>query len=478
LLIESLPIEASFLEEARVTKSRSNVQAQDSAPARAGNAVALDAIFLDMNAYQWTVLFAAWLGWGFDIFDSLLFNYIAPNAVPTLLHIPLGTPQAAAATLRWTGILTSLLLIGWAVGGILFGRVADRIGRTKTLLLTMLLYAIGTAACAAAPNMGALIFFRIVESLGIGGEWAAGAAMVAEVVPERRRVEAGALLYTAAPMGLFLATFVTYQIQGVFFQGSPEVAWRYVFLAGLVPAAVALAVLMFIKEPERWARAAKKSPPPSVSELFSPAYRANTVSGLSMSVVALVTWWSCNAFIPTVAAGSAAQAAIGMTRLQATALAESWKATAANAFNLGGLIGCLLTIPASKVLGRRPMFALYFLCSGLSILAAFGLSLSPHARLYMYFPIGLTIFGVFGAFTYYLPELFPTRLRGTGAGFCYNSGRMVAAIGPFVVGAVAARGADALPAALHVLFYVGFVPLIGLLAMPWVIETKGGALAD
>src|SRR3989442_538128 len=92
------------------------------------------AYWLDMNRYQWTVLFAAWLGWGFDVFDGLLFNYVAPNAVPTLLGISIGTPAAAAATLRWTGILTSILLLGWAAGGILFGHVADRIGRRKTLL--------------------------------------------------------------------------------------------------------------------------------------------------------------------------------------------------------------------------------------------------------------------------------------------------------------------------------------------------------
>src|SRR6185436_7062480 len=125
-------------------------------------------------------------------------------------------------------MLTSLLLVGWAMGGIAFGRVADRIGRTRTLILTMLLYSLGTAACALAPNLATLAFFRFVSSLGIGGEWAAGAAMVAEVVPEHRRVEAGALLYSSSPLGLFLATFVTYQVQGVYFRGSPEVAWRYV----------------------------------------------------------------------------------------------------------------------------------------------------------------------------------------------------------------------------------------------------------
>src|SRR6478609_7741617 len=223
---------------------------------------------LDMNAYQWSVILAAWLGWGFDIFDSLLMNYVAPNAVPTLLGIPLGTPAAQSATLQWTGILTSVLLIGWCVGGIVFGKVADRIGRTKTLLLTMLLYSLGTAACAFAPNIWVLLVFRIISALGIGGEWAAGAAMVAEVVPEKRRVEAGALLYTASPIGLFLATYVTYQITGVYFV-DPANSWRYVFLCGLIPAAAALAVRMYIKEPERWKKttAAQRA---KISELFSP----------------------------------------------------------------------------------------------------------------------------------------------------------------------------------------------------------------
>lgn len=102
-------------------------------------------LLLDMNGYQWTVLFAAWLGWGFDVFDGLLFNYVAPNCVPTLLHLQIGSPLARVATLQWTGILTSVLLLGWAAGGVLFGRLADRIGRTRTLLLTMALYSLGTA---------------------------------------------------------------------------------------------------------------------------------------------------------------------------------------------------------------------------------------------------------------------------------------------------------------------------------------------
>src|SRR5436305_8850312 len=167
---------------------------------------------LDTTAYQWTVLFAAWLGWGFDIFDGLLFTFVAPNCVPTLLGLAIGSPAAKAATLQWTGILTSVLLVGWAIGGIVFGQVADRIGRTRTLMLTMLLYAFGTAACAFAPNLWVLMLFRIISSLGIGGEWAAGAAMVAEVMPESRRIEAGALLYTSAPLRRRLPPFLHLQI--------------------------------------------------------------------------------------------------------------------------------------------------------------------------------------------------------------------------------------------------------------------------
>ena len=433
---------------------------------------------LDMTGYQWTVLLAAWLGWGFDIFDGLLFNYVAPNAVPALLGLGRGTPEASAATLRWTGILTSVLLIGWAVGGIIFGRVADRVGRTKTLLLTMALYSLGTAACAFAPNIWVLLLFRIVAALGIGGEWAAGAAMVAEAVPEKRRIVAGALLYTAAPAGLFLATFVTYQIQGVYFRSTPDVAWRYVFLCGLIPAAVAFFVRLFIKEPERWTRVTQGATPPRIVELFEPAYLRATLTGLGLALTALIMWWSCNAFIPVIATGLAARAAVGLSPSDTTTMIETWKALATNAFNLGGLVGTLLTIPAAMYLGRRPMFAIYFLGSAAALMAAFGLPMDPHTRLYMYFPIGLTVFGVFSSFTFYLPELYPTRLRGTGSGFTYNSGRLIAAIGPFMVGAIASRGVNALDSAMGLLFFVGFVPLAGLLIIPWVIETKDRVLVD
>ncbi len=423
--------------------------------------------FLDMTGYQWTVLFAAWLGWGFDIFDSLLFNSVAPNCIPTLLGLQIGSTEAKAATLLWTGIITSLLLVGWAIGGIIFGKIADKAGRTKTLLLTMLLYSVGTAACALAPNVGFLVFFRFIASLGIGGEWAAGAAMVAEVVPEKRRVEAGALLYTAAPFGLFLVSFITYFISTRI--GTPETSWRWVFFCGLLPAVVAFAVRLFVKEPERWHQAADTAPEPKLSDLFNPTYRKATLGGMAMAFAALLTWWSCNAFLPVIAVGLANGD---------KALGEIYKVRATSVFNMGGLIGVLLTIPIAKMIGRRVMFVVYFGLGAITTFLAYGLDWSFDTRLLLIFGVGLSIFGIFGAFTFYLPELFPTRLRATGAGFCYNVGRLVAAGGPFLVGNIASRGHEALPAALDALKMVAFVPLIGALLSPFVIETRGKVLED
>jgi MFS family permease len=318
---------------------------------------------------------------------------------------------------------------------------------------------------------------RLVASLGIGGEWAAGAAMVAEVVPERRRIEAGALLYTAAPLGLILATFADHWIAGVAFADQPEVSWRYVFLCGLAPTVVALGVRLFVKEPERWTQAAAKAPPPSIAELFTPRWRRRTLGGLGLALVALLTWWSCQAFIPTLAKGLAGREALarGLSPAETAALRASWTSLASNGFNVGGLLGTLLTVPVAHRLGRRPMFAIYLAGSGLAFLLAFGLPLTPEQRLWAFFPVGLAIFGVFGSFTYYLPELYPTRLRGTGSGFCYNAGRVIAAAGPFLVGAVAKGGPDAIVGAL---WAVGFVPLLGLLLVPFVTETRGQVLED
>lgn len=413
-------------------------------------------MILGLTRYQWLVLFAAWLGWGFDVFDGLLFNYVAPLCVPALLHIDANTAHGKQETLFYTAALSSLLLLGWAAGGILFGKITDRFGRTRTLLATMLIYALSTAACALAPNIWMLAAFRFLASLGIGGEWAAGAALVSESLPPQKRIIGGALLYTSAPMGLFLATFVNdlFTRQLDVFANNPQTSWRVVFLTGLIPVAVALAIRLKLKEPEHW-RAAEKTP--RIAELFTPALRRHTLGGLAMAIIALITWWSVSVFIPVIATFLAADTGPAPELLPK--LKTEFQTIGTTAFNLGGLIGTLLTVPVASRLGRRPMFLIYFSASAAAILFTFGVDLAPMPRLYSMFLLGVTVFGVFGSFTFYLPELFPMRLRGTGSGFCYNVGRIATAFFPFLIGVILRGGSSP----LQIIRWVALAPLIGVL---------------
>ena len=433
-----------------------------------------------LTRYQWTVFFAAWLGWGFDVFDGLLFNYVAPNAIPTLLGLPIGGDAAKQALPYWTGILNSLFLLGWAAGGVVFGPISDRFGRRRVLLITMIMYAIGTAACAFVTDIWQLIAFRMIASLGIGGEWAAGSSMVAEVVPEEQRVEAGALLYTSAPFGLFLATLINAEVAGDWFAHDPAKSWRYVLMFGLLPAAAAFLVRLFVKEPERWKSVAATAAPARLREIFSRENLPSTRSALIVTLTALITWWSCNVFIQTVANTFAGAEAVtrALDPAATAALKQAWIRTATNAFNLGGLLGTLLTIPFAKRFGRRTMYKVYFVAASAALFATFGIDVPAETRLYMYFLIGLAIFGIFGSFTFYLPELFPTRLRSTGAGFCYNIGRVVTAGGVFAVGAVIAAGKGDPGIILRAHLMIGVVPLIALFFMPWVLETRGRKMPD
>jgi MFS family permease len=416
-----------------------------------------------MSRYQWLVLFAAWLGWGFDVFDGLLFNYVAPVCVPNLLGLPrdaLSDPEARAHVTRVVGWVTTVLLIGWGTGGIVFGYVTDRVGRARTLLITMLVYAIATAACAFASNIWMLGLFRFVASLGIGGEWAAGASLVAEVVPERRRVFAGGLLYTSAPMGLFLATFVNdlFTKQIGWLAAEPSLSWRLVFLTGLVPAAIALWIRRHVREPESWQAAAGVGRA-RVRELFAREHLRSTVGGLGLAIVNLITWWGCNAFMPLVASFLAAQDGVP---------AAGYITYSATLFNFGGLVGTCLTIPAGQWLGRRTMFALYLAAGAGSLWLAFSPDWSPVTRMRLMFPVGVSVFGVVGAFSYYLPELFPMRLRGTGSGFCFNAGRYVAALGPTVV----AHAVAVAPSPMEAIRWVALLPACGLLLVPLARETR------
>ena len=435
-----------------------------------------DSGFLGFSGYHWLVIAAAWAGWGFDVFDALLFNFVAPNCVPVLLGLQPGTAGAHAATVFWTGLITSILLVGWAAGGVLFGWVADRIGRKRALFATVALYAVGTASCAAATNIWQLIVFRALASLGIGGEWGIGAALVAEAVPEGKRVEAGVILQSSSPLGIVLASGVNYLIAGVWFAGTPQTSWRYVFLAGLAPVILALLIRIFVRESSQWTAAATREHPPSPRELFNPTTRKLTISGAGVAVTAVVSWWACNAFVPLLGSTLAGEHAVhlGLSADASRLLAESWKARASNAFNIGGLLGSFAAIAANRVMGRRPMFVTYFVYSAAMLFATFGLDLAPPTRIALLFFVGAGVYGVFGTFPFYLPELFPARLRATGSGFCYNIGRLFAAGGPLFVGMVSARAGGSSAILTHTLFWVGFVPLLAALGAKWfIVETRG-----
>ena len=310
--------------------------------------------------------------------------------------------------------------------------------------------------------------------------------MVAEVVPEHRRVEAGALLYTSAPVGLFLATFVNFQIAGVFFKGSPETSWRYRLPVRPHPGRRRLrrapvrarARALAARRPPR-ARPARAS-----RELFTPENRALTLSRVrdggdrAHHLVERATPSSRSS--RRASRRRPPRRSALRPRRRRWRLVEHWKALATNVFNLGGLIGTLLTIPAAKLHGPpQDVRALLPPVGRRRCWPPSASTCRRSTRLYMYFFIGLTVFGVFGSFTYYLPELFPTRLRGTGAGFCYNVGRVIAAAGPFLVGTVAARGANSLQtrARRAVLGRRRAARRRRAGALALVIETKGRELA-
>jgi MFS family permease len=342
-------------------------------------------------------------------------------------------------------------------------------------MATIALYALGTGLCALVGNLWQLILCRTLAGLGIGGEWGIGAALVAESVPETRRVEAGVLMQTAAPLGLMLAALVNYLIAGVWWVDEPQRAWRYVFLSGLLPVALALALRLFLRESPHWLAARASGARSTPRELFAPPVRRATLSGFFVAVVAVLTFWACTSFIPLLGATLAQDhgTRLALAPDAARALVARWQAHAANAFNLGGLAGALLAIPLARWLPRRAMITAYFLFAAGALAVTFGTTLAPLTRLTLLFAVGAGVFGIFGTLTFYLPELFPARLRATGSGLCYNIGRVLAAAGPYAVGYLSARAGGSSAAIIHILLWCALVPLLAAVLAPLLIlETR------
>jgi MFS family permease len=414
-----------------------------------------------VTRYQWLVLFVAWLGWVFDSMDSTLYALVLQPALHDLLHAPDGGPVTAEVIGWYGGIIFSIFLIGWAIGGVLFGVLADYLGRTRALVFTNLIYAVFTGLAALSQNWWELALFRFLTALGIGGEWAAGAALVAEVWPEDKRTKAAGLLQSAWAAGFIVAAIITLLLRNY--------SWRPIFLVGVAPALVALFVRLWVKEPERWvkARAAERQAggarPLKLAELFSPGLRRATLAGSGLAFVAVFGLWGATNWTPTLI--RALPDLKGMSASELT----SRVSYATMLLNVGALAGYLIFAPLADRVGRRRVFAM--MCVGsLVMLPVTFLTPRTYAQVLLLLPLlGFFNNGIFSGFPIYLPELYPTRLRATGAGFCFNIGRVLAASGPFVTGyLVIALGSFGLAASTVALIY-----LVGLLILPFAPETKG-----
>ena len=398
--------------------------------------------------------------------DSTIYALVLQPALQELLkgQSPAGVSQQAIGF--YGGIIFSIFLIGWALGGIAFGVLADRIGRTRVLIWTILIYAVFTGMAALAQSWWQLALFRFITALGIGGEWAAGAALVAEVWPESNRAKAAGLLQSAWAAGFFLAALISLVLR--------EKGWRPIFLVGVGPALVALLVRIWIKEPERWVRVSKMGSSAAgtswlqLAELFTPSHVRSTLVGSGLAFVAVFGLWGATNWTPTLVRSLPDLAHYD------SAAAYTAVSYATMLLNAGALAGYLSFGPLAERFGRLPTFALMCLGSFVMLPVTFLTPRSFREVLVLLPVLGFFNNGIFTGFAIYLPELFPTAIRATGAGFCFNAGRILASAGPFVTGYLVTRLGSFGRAASG----VALIYLVGLFILLFARETRGRPLPE
>ena len=409
-----------------------------------------------LSRYQLLVLLIAWLGWIFDSMDATIYNLVLTPALRELL----GSGHETAGDIGWYGgIILAIFLVAWAIGGIVFGFVADRFGRSRTLVITILIYAIFTGFAGLAHNWWELAICRFLTALGIGGEWAAGATLVAEVWPESLRVKGAGLLASAWGAGYLLAAGIYRVMSGQ--------SWRVMFFIGLVPALVAMLARLKVREPEKWQNAKNsRDAKPGFAELFTPAHRRDTLVASGLSFVAVFGLWGATNWTP-----SLVHELLAPRNLDSEALIKM-VSYAVMSLNAGAIVGYLSFPFLAEWIGRRGAFLIMLAGSAVTLPAVFLLPASYQMFMLTVPVLGFFSNGMFGGFPIYFPELYPTRIRATGCGFCYNVGRVFAAGGPFITGyLVTALGTLARAASSMALVYV-----VGLIVLHFARETKGDVL--
>ncbi|MFO0859555.1 MAG: MFS transporter [Phycisphaerales bacterium] len=393
-------------------------------------------------------LVAAWLGWAFDGLDGYLYIILATPLVTRVITEQNGAPPDPKDVGWRAALIQATFLVGWAVGGAVFGRIGDRLGRARTLTLTVLTYALFTGAVYFAQTWWHLLIFRFIAALGIGGEWAAGSALVAETLHSRHRAWASATLQTGYIVGCIAASFVAKAMAGL----DPRVP----FLVGIVPALLTLWIRFAVPEPEHWVRASREGPPPKLRSLFVGPLAKTTIQLTLLTSIALTTAWAFLFFGPQLVLRTPKVAALPKPDAQGIVSDISMLYLTVN------IAANYFATYLAHFIGYRSAFTVLMAAGLGSFLWAFHQPPSFEQIPVFYSVIAFFGLGLFGLFPLYIPPLFPVLVRTLGAGFTYNVGRLVSAAGTLLA-LFAGQSLATADGVSHALWWIGLLYIPGVL---------------
>jgi MFS family permease len=379
----------------------------------------------DLSPQQWKSGIAAWLGWFFDGLELHLYTLVAAPFVMQLVHAASTSDAVVKQKSSW---IQAAFLIGWALGGAFFGRLGDLLGRSRALCLTILTYALFTGLSFFATEWWHLLIFRFLAALGVGGEWAIGSALLSETWPKRWRPWIAAVLQTGVNLGIVLATGIAFMMKG-----QPE---RYIFLVGILPALIVFWIRRSVPEPEEWQAAKRKADHVQlgIADLFRGEVRRTTILTMIVCATSLSGWWAFMFWHP--------QHLLALPELSSWSM-EAKRGLVAKTFFLVifvSIFGNYVAGGLAKLMGYRKALALMFAGFVITFLCAFIPRWDYRLLTGFWLPFIGFWSGLFGLFTMFLPPLFPTLLRTTGAGFCYNIGRIFSAVATVFGGVITAGG--------------------------------------
>ena len=381
----------------------------------------------EISPLQWKSGIAAWLGWFFDGLELHLYTLVAGPLVLQLLATTAADPQVK----QKSAYIQAAFLVGWALGGAFFGRLGDRLGRSRTLALTVLTYALCTGLCAFAQTWWQLMIFRFIAVIGIGGEWAVGSSLLAETWPKAWRPWIAAVLQSGVNLGILFAAGLVGLLSIVL----PPQSERWVFLIGVLPAFLVYWIRKKVPEPEAWQHAQTETArKPGIRDLFRGTVASITLRTMAVCALSLSAWWL---FIFW-----QAQHVRKVLADAGTPAGEITQKVSAAFFVMiaVSIVGNYFAGWLAKLFGNRRAIALMFWALFGSMAGAFIVPRGFGELAWFWIPLVGFFSGVFGLFTMYLPPLFPVLLRTTGAGFCYNIGRVAAAFASIIFGWLAPVG--------------------------------------